>query len=94
MSLFTYTPAQADALAVLLPNHPWEHYWRRVDSTLNEFEIDQQGMHPATATQSDCESHWLIVLIGKCTIQAMIDSPHAWRDHRLRLMRECGIPYW
>lgn len=95
MTLFTYTPSQADACLAEsdLACYPWHHYSRRPDSTLDEFEIDQQGTHQGLATQADCAAHWLIVTLVKCTIQARTSTPHAWRDHRLRLIRLVGIPY-
>lgn len=98
--MFTYTPTQADALiaAGALRFYPWHHYSRRPDSTLAEFEIDHEGTLCAAPsqyrlTQADCAAQWLIVTLCKCELQARTMSPHAWRDHRLRLIRDAGLPY-
>ena len=95
MNPFTYTPAQADALIAqggALAASPWLHYARRANSTLAEFAIDNQGTHQGLATWDDCAAQWLIVGISKCEIQARTTHAHAWRDHRLRLIRAHVLP--
>lgn len=93
--MFTYTTSQADVMLArgVLAFNPWLFYVRRADSSLSEFVIDNQGTHAALVSHDDCAGHWSIVIIGKCELQARLHSPHAWRDHRLRLIHQCGIPY-
>lgn len=91
--MFTYTKAQAQTIEPLMTFYPWAFYWCDARSTFVEFAIDMQGTHKGLATEDDCAAQWVIVLLCKCEIQARTDSPHAWRDHRLRLIRQLGLPY-
>ena len=91
--MFTYTKQQAHEIAPLLRFYPWAFYWCDAQSSFVEFCIDVQGTHRGLATEDDCAAQWMIVQLCKCEIQARTTHETTWRDHRLRLIRQLGLPY-